>query len=107
MRTEHFTLNRGLVALVPSLLLSSPALAWERAPYEDAEVVERSPIILVGRVKEGSLQYVPHQKKPTDGASWEHTATLAVDEVLKGKVVLKEFPIVIHYGLDPVVTGDD
>lgn len=88
-----------VLAVVP------PSFAWLRVPYEDAEVVGRSELIVVGRLKAGSIERVPHPRKENEGASWEHHAVLIVDEVLKGKVVVKEMPVVIHYGLDPVRDG--
>jgi hypothetical protein len=93
-----------LIALGASLIPHS-AMAWMRAPYEDAEIVQRSQLIVVGALKEGSLQYVPHPHPPGEGGSWEHHATLVVREVLKGKNEQRELPIVIHYGLEPLVDG--
>ena len=93
------------VFLVFILLLPSIAQAWLRLRYEDATVVERSELIVVGRLKRGCIEYVPHKKKPHEGASWEHHATLVISEVLRGTCRDKEIPIVIHYGLTPVVGG--
>lgn len=85
--------------------LATPAHARLRAYYEDAVVVERSEVILVGRLKKGSIEYVPHKRKPHEGRSWEHHAVLVVGQVLKGTLDEREIPIIIHYGLDPVVGG--
>jgi hypothetical protein len=93
------------VAIVLAVILPTPALAWLRAYYEDAIVVERSEAIVVARLKRDSIKYVPHQRKPHEGRSWEHHAILIVSEVLKGKLEEREIPIVIHYGLTPVVGG--
>jgi hypothetical protein len=76
-----------------------------RYPYEDAQVVERSELIVVGHIKKGSIKYIRHKKRPGEGASWEHHAILVIGEVLKGETETSEIPIVIHYGLDPVVGG--
>src|SRR5437868_5550017 len=81
------------------------AHAWLRPHYEDATVAERSELIVVARLKVGSIQYVPHEKKPSEGMSWEHHPTLVITQVLKGECKEKEIPVVIHYGLDPVVGG--
>jgi len=100
--------NRYLIMLLTGLamaLMACPASAWLRPIYEDAIVVERSELIVIGHLKQGSIKHVPHSKKPNEGASWEHHARLVVTEVLKGKTNEKEIPIVIHYGLTPVVGG--
>src|SRR5947208_2374335 len=95
-------LPAGLFALTFLATAAAPSFGWERFDYEDWDVVERSQLIVVGRLKPESIERVPHSHKPDEGASWEHHALLLVDEVLKGKVVVKEMPVVIHYGLDPV-----
>ncbi len=94
-----------VLCLLMVALLANPALAWLRPHYEDAVVVERSELIVVARLKPGTIQYVPHKKTPGSGASWEHHAVLVITEVLKGKCREKEIPIIIHYGLTPVVDG--
>ena len=93
------------VAIVLAGLLPTPALAWPRMHYEDAVVVERSEVIVVARLKRDSIKYVPHKRKPHEGRSWEHHAILIVSEVLKGTLDEREIPIIIHYGLTPVVGG--
>jgi|GEM_PF-1341284 len=93
-----------IVALVVDvLILSQGAQAGCRFPFEDGVVVERSELIVVGRLDRTSITYVPHDRKASEGRSWEHHAKLVVSEVLKGSFTGKEIPIVIHYGLDPVV----
>jgi len=94
-----------LASLLLLVLWPNVAHAWLRPEYEDATVVERSELIVVAHLAEGSIQYVPHEKKPDEGASWEHHATLVITRVLKGKCDDKETPIIIHYGLTPVVGG--
>jgi hypothetical protein len=81
----------------------SPAGAWLRDFFEDAQVVGRSTLIVVGAIKPGSIQYVAHP--PAAGMSWEHRATLIVRRVLKGKCEQKEIPVTIHYGLTPLIGG--
>ena len=83
--------------------LCTPGDAWMRLIYEDATVLERSELVVVGHLKEGSIVYVPHGEEPA--SSHEHHATLTVAGVLKGKLERKEIPIIIHYGLTPVVGG--
>ncbi|MCX7048319.1 MAG: hypothetical protein NTX50_22895 [Candidatus Sumerlaeota bacterium] len=95
----------AMLSILISLAASGAAYAWLRPIYEDAEVVERSELIAVAHLKEGSIQYVPHKKAANEGASWEHHATLVITEVLKGKCDSNETTIIVHYGLDPVVGG--
>jgi hypothetical protein len=101
MKTSHVV---GL-AIVLACFLPTRALAWLRMHYEDAMVVERSEVIAVARLKRDSIKYVPHKRRPNEGGSWEHHAVLVVAEVLKGSLKSKEIPIIIHYGLTPVVGG--
>ena len=91
--------------LLTATLLASPAFAWLRTGFEDAVVVERSELIVVARLKPGTIQYVPHKKSSHGGGSWEYHATLVIKDVLKGKCREKELPIIIHYGLTPRVGG--
>lgn len=96
----------SLVAAVVMFAAWVPrAQAWLRPIYQDAEVVARSELIVVGRLDKGSLKYVPHENKGSGGASWEYHGTLLVSEVLKGTLQEKQIPIVVNYGLDPLVGG--
>jgi hypothetical protein len=96
----------SLVAAVVMFAAWVPlAQAWLRPIYQDAEVVARSELIVVGRLDKDSLKYVSHEKTGSGGASWEYYATLQVSEVLKGTLQEKQIPIVINYGLDPLVGG--
>jgi len=91
-------MTRTLIPSITLLLILCPqvALAWLRPRYEDATVVERSELIVVAHLKEGSIQKVFHGN---NGASWEYHATLVITKVLKGKCEKQEIPLVIHYGL--------
>lgn len=89
---------------------STHSFAGLRALDEDAVVVRRSELIVVGRLKRGSVKYVPHKHVahptiPGNPASWEHHAMLTISEVLKGKTKENEMTIVLRYGLDPAVGG--
>ena len=44
-----------VLSLLTVVLLLSPALAWLRPPWEDATVVERSELIVVARLKAGTI----------------------------------------------------
>jgi hypothetical protein len=96
-------------AVAASLLLLAWCVphchAWLRPVYEDVTVVERSELIVVARLKQGSIQHVEHERKGDEGRSWEHHATLVITQVLNGKCDKTEIPIIIHYGLTPIV-GD-
>jgi len=97
----------GIWAVLFGILLfcSGPTYAWLRSGYEDATVVDRCELIVVAHLKEGTIEYVPHKKPPGHGASWEHHAVLAITQVLKGTCKEKEIPVIVHYGLTPVVGG--
>jgi hypothetical protein len=81
----------------------SMAVGWTRLLHEDAKLVKRSELIIIGRLKPGTLVYIPN---PEGRQGWEHRATVTVKEVLKGECKDKEIPIIIHYGLAPVVGGN-
>jgi hypothetical protein len=97
MRTIALSTSLLLLVLCPKV-----ALAWERPRYEDATVVERSELIVVAHLKEGSIEKVSHAQSPTEGASWEHHAVLVISTVLKGKCDKQEISLIIHYGLLPL-----
>ena len=92
-----------VVCLAAALLLTqlSPAQAWLRVPYEDAVVVERSELIVVGHVQPGSLAKVEHEKDSDEGRSWEYHGILIITEVLKGQIDEPEISLVFEYGLTP------
>ncbi len=75
-----------------------------RPHYDDATVVERSELIVVAHIKVGSVEYIPDET-PGKGLSWVHHATLTITEVLKGQCDNEEIPIIIHFGLTPIVEG--
>jgi hypothetical protein len=79
---------------------SQSAKAWMRVYRDDGQVVEEAEIIVMARLKPGSVRIIHHEKEH----SWEHHLTLLVSEVLKGRSAEGELPIVVHYGLN-VVTG--
>lgn len=96
----------GLAAGIGMLIAAGPAHGELRLAYDDATVMQRSNLIVIGRIQRGSITYVLHKrKKPYQGRSWEHHAVLVIDQVLKGTLKKQTLPIVIHYGLTPVVGG--
>jgi hypothetical protein len=106
---------KRLLSSYSILILVATAQAWVHPHYEDATIVERSELIVVGYLDSKSIEYVPHAPGPDEPRStmgigagpstWEHHAVLNIREVLKGKIESSQIPIVIHYGLDPVVGG--
>ena len=100
---RHRAAILAVAAAIVVALTASPAPAWLRMRYEDQEVVGRSELIVVGRLDAESIRYVAHERKPHQGRSWEHHAMLIVDEVVKGTSSANALPIIIHYGLTPVV----
>ena len=98
MRTIALSTSLLLLVLCPRV-----ALAWLRPQFEDATVVERSELIVIGHLKEGSIQEAPHNTLPGQGVSSEYHATLVIAKVLKGKCDKEEIPLIIHYGLTPFV----
>ena len=99
--------RRGETLLLLVVLFAMPgpsAHARLRVPYEDAVIVERSELIVVGRLKPQNVRLV-EEKGPNRGAPREFHATLIVSQVVKGKLKEKPVPIIIHYGLTPVVGG--
>jgi hypothetical protein len=98
-------LARGLRVLLPLCALAAfPAAAGagSRELFEDAVLVRRAELIVVGRLKAGSVQKV---ERPEGRDVPEHRAVLVVGEVLKGACDAQEIPIVIHYGLTPRDAG--
>lgn len=93
------------VAAAVVLMGSTQAHGWLRLSYQDVEVVKRSEIIVVGHLDKDSIKYVAHKVPPGSGISWEYHATLIVTTVLKGELKEKQIPIVINYGLDPLIGG--
>jgi hypothetical protein len=93
------------LSLAIALLSPTLAHAWLRPSCEDATVVERSELIVVGHLKADSIKYVLHERKADEGRSWEHHATLVISDVLKGSLDSRRIPIIVHYGLSPRVGG--
>lgn len=96
----------SVTCLLLPTIISGRALAWLRPTYEDATVVERTELLVVAHLKPDSIKKVPHERKPGEGASWEYHATLVIADVLKGKCDKREIPVILHYGLTPVVRDD-
>ncbi|MBN1554844.1 MAG: hypothetical protein JXA11_08860 [Phycisphaerae bacterium] len=100
--------NRTLsISFIIVLLQTGFVGAWLRPSHDDATVVERSELIVVGHLDAASIQFVLHKNKPHEGRNHEHHATLVIHEVLKGSEKKKSMPITIHYGLTPRVGGID
>lgn len=96
----------GLVFSVVLGLANTAAYAFPRSRHEDADVVARSQLILVARMEEGSIRMERFRDELSGSSAYVHHATLIVTEVLKGSLDEKKIPIIIHYGLFPIVGGD-
>src|SRR5436190_3015064 len=95
-------LQFALLVCLTVLAVPSTVQAWMRMLHEDAILVKRSELIVVGRLKPGTIVYIP---KPEGRRGREYRATLIVKEVIKGECKDKEIPILIHHGLAPAVGG--
>ncbi len=89
-----------VVSLVVLFLSTDATNGFMRISMEDATVLEQSELVVVARLKEGSI-HIPDNE---DGC-WPFHATLVIANVLKGKCDQKEIPIAFAFGLTPVVGG--
>ena len=96
---QNFVTVAFLLSLTAAAL---PAGAAPRFPFEDADVVQRSELIVVGAVKQNSVTQVDCPAENGEAVASEFHATLLVRRVLKGKCDTAEIPITIHYGLTPM-----
>ena len=79
-------------------MLGPVAYGWLRMAYEDAVIVQRSELIVVGHLVRGSVV----RERPAPGFV-QYKAVLVITEVLKGENKNNEIPITIYYGLTPMV----
>jgi hypothetical protein len=80
--------------------------ASPRAVLADDELVEASELIVVARLKEGSLRLVRHLSENGGRALSQHTeVVIEVEEVLKGRAAKGKLQVTIHDGLDIAVGG--
>jgi hypothetical protein len=73
----------------------------------DSDVAARAELIVVGRIKEGSVEYVPVEKKwgeRTVNACYPR-AQLIINEVAQGKLTEKEIVVWFPHSAMPVVEG--
>src|SRR5215471_9935943 len=99
-RTPLIKLTAGIAVTFGLALSCCPAYSWTRIWCEDITLVERSELIVVGRIKRGSLISAP----PAPGFSQYH-ARLLITRVLKGSNDDAEIPVIIYHGLTPDVGG--
>jgi hypothetical protein len=98
---KRFTI---LLALVAAMSQQNSA-GFLRGQYEDAEVVDRSELIVVGRLQRDSITLISHGDREHPISWWENSAILIVEQVLKGDCNAPSIPIMIHYGLSPAPGG--
>ena len=113
MRTDVFEI-RNAIAVV-GLCLSTATSAAPRQHYSDQEVVSRADLIVVGRMREGSLKLVlqpasrnaPLTPESPDyqAPSWDHHLELLISEVLKGQLSSTSVVVNLDYGLTAVADG--
>ena len=84
--------------------VATNASAWGRPRIEDEQVVGRADLIVVGRLKFETVKRVEHRRDSGGGRSCEHHATLVIESVIKGDSPARQIPVILHYGLTPVVS---
>ena len=94
--------NALIFATILVILSPQCVKAWPTRLFSDAEIVEQAELIVLARVKIGSMKKIFHDHKP--GMSYEHSAILIVSHVIKGEFHETELPIMIHYGLLPIAS---
>lgn len=95
----HLLLSRILAVTLLLFLACDNCDAFVRKPYTLAEITQLSELIVVAKVKEGSVTEALREDK----VNVEHSLVLVVSEVLKGKCPEKELTILVHLGLTPVI----
>jgi hypothetical protein len=88
-----------LLATIIVCVAAQACAAWPRLSYEDEVVIQRSDLIVVAAVKEGSVKWVPHADTG-GGSSSEHHILLKVSLTLKGQSAA-ELSVTLDYGLTP------
>jgi hypothetical protein len=68
------TLGLGLIFFCTGLITAN---AWIEASYDDWTVVDRSELIVVGHLKDNSIQYVPHTNTPDEDQMVEELRRLS------------------------------
>jgi hypothetical protein len=90
------------------VLSAGCAHAWMRWSVPDDELVQRSDAIVIGHVEDsftpleiskGSLDSITSK----DSHLWEYRTTLIVTKTLTGKIAIGPMPLLIHYGIKPVI----
>jgi hypothetical protein len=76
------------------------AYGWLRPWHEDAVVVQRSELIVVGHLLRGSIE-----SAHPGGVYRQYNARLAITDILKGASEETEIPLTIYHGLTPIVGG--
>lgn len=91
---------RKWLILVPCLVCAVMVIASQRRHYTDAEAVSRAELMVVGRMKEGSLALISR------GTNYpEQRMELLISEVLKGETSATSLVVRIEGCLVPLVGG--
>jgi hypothetical protein len=81
-------------------LSCGPVYGWLRGWHEDAVMVQRSELIVIGHLERGSIV----DDHPGAGFTRYH-GNLVITQVLKGTVEVPAINVIIYYGLTPLVGG--
>jgi hypothetical protein len=104
--------------MIGALVLCTIGFGFPRKRYSDKEVVSRADLIILAKLKEGSIVFLPNERDPSVPRAWRdpssaeyhwpggnHRLDLFVTKVLKGAVPTNPLSIYIVGGLQPVVGG--
>jgi hypothetical protein len=103
------TARFAAVVLLMVLFVEGHAWALWPAPIYDDELVQRSDAIVIGHVEASFTAFGPLEKNavqmglPADFRYLQYRTLLIVTKILVGKIGLGPTPLIIHYGLRPVV----
>jgi hypothetical protein len=79
--------------------------AFLRMIFSDAQVVARAELIVVGKVRDGSVRRIEARTNGNDYVYQVHHVELEVSEVLKGSTTQTSLTVCVCYGLAPITGG--
>jgi hypothetical protein len=92
------TFSRSFVLLAALACTAPAAYAFLRHHYSDHEVVARAELIVVAKMRPGSLVFVAHTNRWHDPPICENHLELLVSEVLKGQLLATSVVISVKFG---------
>ena len=102
-RFRGFVTERAWLLVVVSAYCATNACAYPPLIMSPSIVNAQADLVVVGRLKEGSVKYVPEKKN--DYLDFRPQATLIIDRVERGKLTSKEIVIWFRGTSAPVVGG--